>query len=145
MNLKYIWLTFIPEFTNKLLINIFIKRFKKIKIQDEQYILRRINTQDDIYQIEFINKKNESLYSQPALTIRDAILNSLVMISNLSTNKPTSESRALQFFRAKLNPEPPPSIYSIHKNQHNEHIEIIKRPEDHLAASRAQPSLCQRM
>lgn len=108
MNLKYIWLTFIPEFTNKLLINIFIKRFKKIKIQDEQYILRRINTQDDIYQIEFINKKNESLYSQPALTIRDAILNSLVMISNLSTNKPTSESRALQFFRAKLNPEPPP-------------------------------------
>lgn len=102
MSLKYIWFAFIPEFANRLMIHIFIRKFKKIKIGDEQYILKHINTQNNVYQIEFTNKRNDSSYSQPALTIRDAILNSLVMISDLNKKKPASIPRNLQYFRSKL-------------------------------------------
>lgn len=102
LSLRYIWLTFIPESANRLLINIFLKKFKKIKIQDKQYILRHINTRDNRYQLEFIDDRSNSIYSQPAPTIREALLNSLVMISSLNKKNPAPVSHNLKYLRSKL-------------------------------------------
>lgn len=102
LSLRYIWLTFIPEFANILLINIFLKKFKKIKIQDKQYILRHINTRDNRYQLEFTDAQSNSIYSQPAPTIREALLNSLVMISSLSKKNSAPVSHNLKYIRSKL-------------------------------------------